>query len=39
MDPLSEVNYSSKGKEKVDEIKPPKIVGKFKKGKKKAQEE
>jgi hypothetical protein len=32
--PLPEVNYSSKGKEKVDGNKPPKNVGKFKKGKK-----
>jgi hypothetical protein len=29
--PLHEVNYSSKGKEKVDEIKSPKNVDKFKK--------
>jgi hypothetical protein len=33
MAPLLEVNYSSKGKEKGDETKPPKNVGKFKKGK------
>jgi hypothetical protein len=33
MAPLPEVNYSSKDKEKVDENKPPKNVGKFKKGK------
>jgi hypothetical protein len=32
--PLSEVNYSSKGKEKMDGAKPSKNVGKFKKGKK-----
>jgi hypothetical protein len=31
MAPLSEVNYSSKGNKKVDEIRPPKNVGKFKK--------
>jgi hypothetical protein len=31
--PLSKVNYSSKGKEKVDGNKPSKNVGKFKKGK------
>jgi hypothetical protein len=31
--PLSEVNYSSKGKEKVDGNKPPKNIGKSKKGK------
>jgi hypothetical protein len=31
--PLPEVNISSKGKEQVDETKPPKNVGKFKKGK------
>jgi hypothetical protein len=30
---LPEVNYSSKGKEKVDENRPPKNVGKFKKAK------
>jgi hypothetical protein len=33
MAPLPEVNYSSKGKEKVDENKPPKNVDKSKKGK------
>jgi outer membrane receptor for ferrienterochelin and colicin len=32
--PLSEVNYSSKGKEKMDVAKPSKNVGKFKNGKK-----
>jgi hypothetical protein len=31
---LPKVNYSSKGKENVDDNKPPKNVGKFKKGKK-----
>jgi hypothetical protein len=31
--PLSEVNYSSNSKENVDENKPPKNIGKFKKGK------
>jgi hypothetical protein len=34
MAPLPEVNYSSKGKEKVDGNKPSKNVGKAKKGKK-----
>jgi hypothetical protein len=34
MAPLSEVNYSSKGKEKTGGAKPSKNVGKFKKGKK-----
>jgi hypothetical protein len=34
MTPLLEVNYSSKGKEKVDGNKPPNNVGKSKKGKK-----
>jgi hypothetical protein len=33
MGPLQEVNYSSKGKEKVDGNNHPKNVGKFKKGK------
>jgi hypothetical protein len=33
MTPLLKVNYSSKGKEKVDGNKPPKNVGKSKKGK------
>jgi hypothetical protein len=32
MAPLSEVNYSSKGKDKVNGKKSPKSVGKFKKG-------
>jgi hypothetical protein len=32
--PLSDVNYSSKGKKKTDGAKPSKNVGKFKKGKK-----
>jgi hypothetical protein len=32
--PLTEVNYSSKGKEKTDDAKPSKNVGKFKQGKK-----
>jgi hypothetical protein len=32
--PLPNVNYNSKGKEKVDDNKPPKNVDKFKKGKK-----
>jgi hypothetical protein len=32
--PLTEVNYSSKGKENVDKNKQPKNIGKFKKGKK-----
>jgi hypothetical protein len=32
--PLLEVNYSSKGKDKTDDAKPCKNVGKFKKGKK-----
>jgi hypothetical protein len=32
--PLPEVNYSSKGKDKVDGNKSSKNVGKFKKGKK-----
>jgi predicted transcriptional regulator len=31
--PLLEVNYSLKGKEMVDEIKPPKNAGRFKKDK------
>jgi hypothetical protein len=31
--PLPEVNYSSKGKEKLDGNKPPKNIDKFKKGK------
>jgi hypothetical protein len=34
MAPLPEVNYSSKGKDRVDGNKPSKNVGKFKKGKK-----
>jgi hypothetical protein len=34
MAPLPEVNYSSKGKDKTDGVKPSKNVGKFKKGKK-----
>jgi hypothetical protein len=34
MAPLPEVNYSSKGKNKVDDNKPYKNIGKFKKGKK-----
>jgi hypothetical protein len=34
MAPLPEVNYSSKGKEKTDDVKLSKNVGKFKKGKK-----
>jgi hypothetical protein len=34
MAPLPEVNYSSKGKEKMENAKPYKNVGKFKKGKK-----
>jgi hypothetical protein len=32
--PLPEVNYSSRGKEKMDDAKPSKNVGKFKKEKK-----
>jgi hypothetical protein len=34
MTPLPEVNYSLKGKDKIDGAKPSKNVGKFKKGKK-----
>jgi hypothetical protein len=34
MAPLPEVNYSSKGKKKMDDAKPSKNVDKFKKGKK-----
>jgi hypothetical protein len=39
MAPLPKVNYSSRGNEKMDGAKLSKNVGKFKKGKKKAQEE
>jgi hypothetical protein len=34
MAPLLEINYSSKGNEKMDDAKPSKNVGKFKKVKK-----
>jgi hypothetical protein len=34
MTPLPKINYSSKGKQKMDDAKPSKNVGKLKKGKK-----